>query len=361
MADEDDIESYWEGLRPRREPDPPMTEEKRRAIMAGRRLGKSADFSALDMVRAIFRPVDQMVRFEGQIYQGLSDDEMDGLIARGGTLVPVRGLTQEEVNSSELVMAPEEQDSHPYSDAERLFQAYVRYSRDDHPNLTFAEQEQIDRHSVHRLPEEMSQEDLIANANRIRQEVASRRARGLAEIPLSVDGYSIQPHETLEEFANRAHLPYEVEMDPDELRTRAWEDSHVLADRGNPPDRHTIGNLTWQQTNYVEQLFQSWRTMTEEQQNWFQDQVTLARGDQPINRTALGIGTEIHRRIEAAAREATQGFVGQPANRDPVQEVLERMVNQIDLEGLLHQIFPENEPIDFGDLMRGPVRNPDRF
>jgi hypothetical protein len=101
--------------------------------------------------------------------------------------------------------------------------------------------------------------------------------------------------------------------------------------------------------------------MTEEQQNWFQDQVTLARGDQPINRTALGIGTEIHRRIEAAAREATQGFVGQPANRDQVQEVLERMANQIDLGELLRQTFPENEPIDFGDLMRGPVRNPDRF
>lgn len=65
MADDDDIESFWEGLRPRREPDPPMTEERRQAIRAGRQLGKSISFTALDMVGPVLKkPARIKTRFE---------------------------------------------------------------------------------------------------------------------------------------------------------------------------------------------------------------------------------------------------------------------------------------------------------
>lgn len=294
MAD-DDIESYWEGLRPRREPDPPMTEERRRAIIAGRQLGKSMCFP-------MNGPVGPLVRFEGQIYQGLSDDEVDGLISRGGTLVSVRGPTEEELDSAELIGEP------------------IRRT------LTYEEQEQLDRHSILSVSEELSQEDLDESALRIRREVESRRARGLPPIPVAVAGYSIQPHETLEEFAIRAHIAYQVDTQPaDEARIRAWEDRNLLNFPRQNPAQSTIGNMTSSQLESVDQLFQEWTGMTEEQQNWFQDQVALARGNQPINRTALGIGTTIHMRIEAAVREATQGFV---ADRSQMYAIIERAVRE---------------------------------
>lgn len=358
----DDIESYWEGLRPRREPDPPMTEERRRAIIAGRQLGKSMSFLARDLVRDLpmSRPSGPMVRFEGQIYQNLSDDEVDGLVARGGTVVPVRGLTEEELDSAELVGEP------------------IRRT------LTYEEQEQLERHSILNASEGLSQEDLDASALRIRRirEVESRRARGLPPIPLAVAGYSIQPHETLEEFAIRAQIAYPVDTQPaDEARIRAWEDRNVLHIPRLPPAQRTIGNMTPSQVDSVNQLFQEWIGLTEEQQNWFQDQVALARGNQPINRTALEIGTTIHMRIEAAVREATQGFVADRSqmytiieravreegdrllSNQGVRGYLEHLANQIDLQEVIQQAFPEDEPLaplDFGDLMRGPVRNPNR-
>jgi hypothetical protein len=83
--------------------------------------------------------------------------------------------------------------------------------------------------------------------------------------------------------------------------------------------------MTSSQFESVDQLFQEWTGMTEEQQNWFQDQVALARGNQPVDRTALEIRTTIHMRIEAAVREATQGFV---ADRSQMYAIIERAVRE---------------------------------
>ena len=339
MADEDDIDSYWEGLRPRREPDPPVTEEGRRAFMAGHQLGK---------------------------------------LLQGGELIPARGLTQEEINSAEVV-DPVVQARQQYSDEEfdGLFRDYVNPGRGQ-PIPTFEEQQQVERHSI--LSPQEDPNETYLRIRRIR-EIEHRRARGLASIPLAVEGYSIQPHETLEQFANRAHIAYEVdpdeELDPDELRTRAWEDTHVL----NSP----FGTMTSEQIQFVQWLFQHWERMTEEQQNWFLDQVAVARvrREQPIDRTALSLGTEIHRRIEAVVRETTQSYVERPGSRTQLRYDIERavreevnqvigdqgiigvyeelleMASHIDLQEELQRAFPEDEPIapiDFGDIMRGTVR-----
>ena len=361
MADEDDIDSYWEGLRPHREPDPPMTEERRQAIMAGRRLGKSVNFSPLDMVQAqpMSRPVGPLVRFQGQIHQGLNPDEVDSMLERGGDLV------------SHESIGP-------------VVQARAQYSEEEFDALL---RDYVDPGRGQPIPTSEEQaEDLDENALRIRRirEIESRRARGLNPIPLWVEGYTIQPHETLEEFANRAHLAYEIDPDEDadERRTRAWEDTHVLNSPEPPP--MAFGNMNAEQAQFVQWLFDEWGGMTEEQQNWFQDQVTLARGNQPIDRSALGIGTEIHRRIEATVREALQGYVGQPGNRTQMRNALDRVVmdsielfnnrglvaetfarmaDQMDLGESMQRAFPEVEPIaplDFGDVIRGPVRNPRR-
>jgi hypothetical protein len=353
-----------------------MTEEGRRAFMAGRQLGKSVGFSAQDMVRAMpmSRPLGPTVLLDGEIHQVRNHEELNGLLREGGELIPARGLTQEEINSAEVV-DPVLQARQQYSDEEfdGLFRDYVNPGRGQ-PTPTFEEQQQVERHSILSPPEELPQEDPNETYLRIRRirEIEHRRARGLASIPLAVEGYSIQPHETLEQFANRAHIAYEV--DPDELRTRAWEDTHVL----NSP----FGTMTPEQIRFVQWLFQHWSEMTEQQQNWFLDQVAIARvrREQPIDQTASGIGTEIHRRIEAAVREAIQGYVGQPGNRTQmrraveqaviestelfnnrglVREAFERMVDQIDLVGAMQQAFPEDEPIapiDFGDILRGTVR-----
>jgi len=200
-----------------------------------------------------------------------------------------------------------------------LFRDYVDPGRGQ-STLTIEEQQQLERHSILSSPEALSQEVLGESALRIQREVEHRRERGLSPIPLAVDGYSIQPHETLEQFANRAHLVYEVDPDedPDELRTRAWEDTHVL----NSP----FGTMTSEQIQFVQWLFQHWEGMTEPQQNWFQDQVTLARGNQSIDLTALGIGTEVHRRIENSVSRAIQGYVGQPSDRTQLRHTVERAV-----------------------------------
>ena len=283
MADEDDIDSYWEGLRPRREPSPDISEKKRKALIAGRQLGKSIGFSALDMVQALpmSRPVGPLVRFEGQIHQGLTQEGVDALIERGGTLVPARGLTQDEINSTEE-FNPIAAVSSQYSPEEfdGLFRDYVDPGRGQ-PIPTFEELSLAERHSILSRPlREMSQDELAENALRIHREVELRRARGLAPIPLAVEGFAIQPHETLEEFANRAYIAYEVDPDEDadEARTRAWEDAGVL------------------------------------------------RG--PDSQTAIEVGRAIHQRIEASTRRALRNFVGQVSDRNQIDTIISRIVLQ---------------------------------